>query len=168
VNLVLVLKQTKSNAVDRSIAPAFVKEATSPVQMIKIVLIGLAAPEIHIGDLKVAPEMTRRIAVGLLVVVGTADLVGQPIHSIVGMDILGMISQKLESLGPQSWNRLRRVIEIDSEAVGFVVIAHVAEHVVVDVAKEVHLRLNAPVVLNVFQGGVLVEHARVPAAHLMI
>ena len=47
-------------------------------------------------------------------------------------------------------------------------VGHVAEDVVVDVAEEVDFGLDAPVVAGGGEGGVFVEHAAVPAAHLVV
>lgn len=47
-------------------------------------------------------------------------------------------------------------------------VAHPTENVVVNVAKEVHLGLHAPIVADVLEGRVFVKHATIPAAHLMI
>ena len=63
---------------------------------------------------------------------------------------------------------MRGVVEVDGEAVGFVVVGHVAEDVVVDVAEEMDFGFDAPVVSCVFEGGVVVEEAAVPAAHLVV
>ena len=63
---------------------------------------------------------------------------------------------------------MRRVVEVDGEAVGLVAVLHKAEDIIVDVAEEVNLWLNTPVVLHVLEGGVVVEQTRVPAAHLVV
>lgn len=47
-------------------------------------------------------------------------------------------------------------------------VLHVAENVVVDVAVEVDFGLDAPVVLNVFEGRMFVEDAAVPSTHLVV
>ena len=47
-------------------------------------------------------------------------------------------------------------------------VMHPAEDVVVDVAEEMDFGFDAPVVTDVFEGGVFVEHAAVPAAHLVV
>ena len=47
-------------------------------------------------------------------------------------------------------------------------IFHPAEDVVVDVAEELDFRLDTPVVSCICERGVVVEHARVPPAHLMV
>ena len=63
---------------------------------------------------------------------------------------------------------MRGVVQVDGEAVCFVAVGHVAEHVVVDVAEEVDLGLHAPVIPRVSEGRVMVEKAGVPAAHLVV
>lgn len=79
-----------------------------------------------------------------------------------------MVGEKLGRLRPESGNRGGGIVEVDREAVRLVVVLHEAEDVVVDVAKEVHLGLDAPVVLCIGQGGMLVKQTTVPAAHLMV
>ena len=69
---------------------------------------------------------------------------------------------------PERGHGLRGVIEIDDEAVGFVMVCHVAKDIVVDVAEEVDFGFYAPVVSYVLKGWVLVEEARIPTAHLVV
>lgn len=47
-------------------------------------------------------------------------------------------------------------------------VLHVPENVIVDVAEEVDMGLDTPVVLHVSHSRVLVEQPTVPAAHLVI
>ena len=79
-----------------------------------------------------------------------------------------MCCHELFSLWPQGWYGLRCVVKIDGEPVGLVVVIHPAENVIVDVAEEVDLWLHAPIIADVFKGWVFIEHATIPAAHLMI
>ena len=79
-----------------------------------------------------------------------------------------MLCQKLLGLGPERWDGLGVVVQGYGEAVGFVVVSHVAEDIIVDVAEEVHFGLDPPVVASVGKGGVFVEHAAVPATHLVV
>ena len=60
------------------------------------------------------------------------------------------------------------IVEVDGKAVCFIIIIHVAEHVVVDVAEEVDFGLNTPVVPHVRQGRVFIEKTTVPSTHLVI
>lgn len=79
-----------------------------------------------------------------------------------------MIGQELGRLGPQGRQGMRVVVQGDGEAVRLVVVLHIAENVVVDIAEEVYLGFDAPVVADILKSGMLVEHATVPATHLMV
>lgn len=168
VNLALVLKQTQRNTVHGGITPALVEETAGAVEVVKVVRVGLAAPDVQVGNLKVGPEVACGVAVGLVVVLGAAHAVRQPVHGIVGVDVLRVLGDELDRLRPQGWDGLWSVKEVDGEPVRLVVVLHVAEDIVVDVAEEVHLGLDAPVELNVLQSLVAVEQAAVPAAHLVV
>src|SRR5437762_12921816 len=54
-----------------------VEKATGSVQMVKVVLVRLAPPEPHVGNLKIAPEVAGRVAVRLLVVRSEERRVGK-------------------------------------------------------------------------------------------
>lgn len=168
MNLARVFKETQSDTVNGRVTPALVEEATGAVQVVEIILVGLAAPKVHIANLKVAPEVACRITIGILGVVGTAGLVRQPVHGAVLVHVLGVFGQELFGFGPQSRDGGRGIVQVDGEAVRLVVIVHVAENVIIDIAEEVHVGFDAPVVLCVGQGRVLVEHAAVPPAHLVV
>ena len=47
-------------------------------------------------------------------------------------------------------------------------IGHVVKYIVVNVAKEMNLGFNTPIIAGVFQGRVVIEQPRIPAAHLVI
>lgn len=104
--------------------------------MVKVVFVRLTAPECHIGDLKVAPEVAGRVAISFLIVLWPVVRVGEPLDGVVRVQVLGVLGDKLERLWPECLDRFRRVVDVDDETIGFVVILHVAEHVVVDVAEE--------------------------------
>ena len=84
------------------------------------------------------------------------------------MHVFGMCGDEFFRLRPQGGNALWRVVEVDGEAVGLVVVLHPAENVIVDFTEEVDFGLDTPVVADVFESGVSVEHAAVPAAHLVV
>lgn len=168
MNLSSIFKQTQSNTMDGSITPAFVEEATGAIEMVEVFLVGRRAPEVHVRNLKVTPEVAGAVAICLDVVVWSAVLVGQPFHGVVGMLVMAVCSQEFDSLGPQCCDGLGRVVEVDGKAVSLVAVLHEAEDVVVDVTEEVDFWLDAPVVLHVLESGVVVEQARVPAAHLVV
>ena len=104
----------------------------------------------------------------ILIVHRSPFVVRHPIHRVILMQILRMRRQKLLSLRPQRRYRLGVVVKINCKAVGFVVICHVSEDVVIDVAEEVNFWLDPPVVAGGCKGRVFVEHAAVPAAHLVV
>lgn len=152
----------------RRVPPPLVEKPARPIQMLEIILIRLAAPEFHVCDFKIAPEMTRAVAVRFKVMIWSPLAVLHPLPRTVLVEILGVGGDEFFGLGPERGDGLRGVVQVDREAVGFVVVGHVAEDVVVDVAEEVHLGLHPPVVACVRQRGVFVEHAAVPAAHLVV
>ena len=136
--------------------------------MLEIILICFTSPELHIRNLEIAPEMARAVSMRLLIMRRPCLAIDQPFHRVVLMQILGVCGEKLDRLGPERGDRFGGVIQVDVEAVRLVVVLHVAEDVVVDVAEEPDFGLDAPVVSGVFEGRVVVEHAAVPAAHLVV
>lgn len=153
---------------NRRITPSFVEESAGTIQMVEVVLIGLTPPEIHVTDFKITPEMARRISVCLFVMNRPPLGVCYPVHGIVGMQVIGVLGDELGCFGPQSRDGLRGIVECDGKAVGLIIVLHVTEDVVVNVAEEVHIRLDSPVVLRILQGRVLIEKSAIPPAHLMV
>ena len=84
------------------------------------------------------------------------------------MHVFRMCGDEFLRLRPQGRNAIRRIVEVDGEAVSFIMVLHPTENVIVDVAEEMDFGLDAPVVADVFESGVFVEHAAVPAAHLVV
>lgn len=118
-----VFPETESNAVNRSIAPAFVEETTRTVKVVKVVVVDLAPPEVHVGHLKVAPEVTGRVPLSLLVVIGSPDIVGKPLErGVLVDDVMRIVGKELDRFRPQRRQRLRIIVESDGEAVGLVVV----------------------------------------------
>ena len=163
-----IREKTNTKRMHRSIAPSLVEEATRPVQIIKVSGVLLASEELHISDFKVGPEMTGRITICSLGVLGAELVIGDPIHHVVVRKIGGVCGEELLGLGPESWDTLRGVKEVDRETVRDVVVGHVAEDIVVNITEELDLRLDTPVVTVFGESRMLVEQATVPAAHLMV
>lgn len=69
---------------------------------------------------------------------------------------------------PEVWDRLGRIVEVDSEAVCLIAIVHVAKDVIVDVAEEMNIGFHAPIVLHVRQSWMMWEESGIPATHSMI
>lgn len=115
--------------------------------------------------------MTRTVAVRGRGVRGAVRGVGYPAERVVRVEVLLSDAGRGEEalcFRPERGDGEGRVVQIYGEAVGLVAVGHVAKHVVVDVAEEVHVGLDAPVVVLVGEGGVMREEARIPAAHLMV
>ena len=133
----------------RRIPPTLVEEPAGAVEVLEVSFVGGRAPKGHIGDFEVGPEVAGGVAVGFEVVVRSPISIGEPLIGIIRRQKLFISGDEFHRLGPQGFDGLGGVVEGDGEAVGFVVVAHVAEDVIVDVAEEVHVRLHAPVVLVV-------------------
>lgn len=152
----------------RRIAPSLVEETTRSIQVLEVLFILFGTPKIHIRNLEIAPKVTRAISVGFYVVFRPSLAINDPFSRIVLVQVLRVCCHELSGLWPQGWHGLRRIVQVDREAVGLVMIVHPAENVVVNVAEEVYFWLHAPIVADVLERWVFVEHATVPAAHLMI
>ena len=111
MNPTLILEQPQRNAVHRRISPPLIEKATSPIQVLKIPLIRIAPPELHIRNFEIAPKMARTVPIRLLIMLGPALLVLQPRHRIIPVQqfVVRIDGQKLHRLGPQRRQRLRRV-----------------------------------------------------------
>lgn len=68
---------------DGCITPSFIEKASSTIEVLKIVFVCLAPPEFHVSNLKVAPEVARREALSLSIVLGSSDIVNNPFDSAV-------------------------------------------------------------------------------------
>lgn len=105
-----ILKQPQRNRVHRRVAPPLVKEPPRPVQMLEIVLIRLTPPELHIRNLEVTPEMTRRVPLRLDIMLRPPLAIRQPLPRIILHLILRMRGQEVQRLRPQRRQALRRIV----------------------------------------------------------
>lgn len=163
-----VFEQTQCNAMDGSIAPSFVKEATRTIEMSKVIFVSLTPPEAHVGNLEITPKVTCAVPVCFQIVLRAAISIRQPRHGIVLVQMLRVGSQKFDRFGPQAGQCSWRVVDVDVEAIGFVVVLHVSEDIVVDITEKLDVRFHTPVVLSVLERWMMIEHATVPAAHLVV
>ena len=127
------------------IAPPLVEKAARSIQVVEIILVPLAPPELHIRDLEIAPEMTGRVPISDLVMLGPSVFIRQPIHGVFLVKMVRVRRHELLRFRPEGAHALGCIEQVDGEAVGFVVLFHVAEDVVVDVAEEVDFWFDAPV-----------------------
>lgn len=168
MDLALIFKQTESNTMNGGIAPSFIKETTRTVKVIKVVFVGLASPKLHVSNLKIAPEMARRIPLSLSIRLWSTNIISDPANSTVLMNVSWVLGQELDRFRPQRRKGLWVVVKVDRKPVCLVVVVHVAEDVVVDIAEEVHIWLHTPVVADILEGWMLVEETAIPSTHLVV
>lgn len=63
VNLRIIRKKTQGNAVHGCISPPLIEKAACLIEMVEVFLVFLSAPEIKVGDFKIAPEMARAVSI---------------------------------------------------------------------------------------------------------
>lgn len=161
-------EKTNAEGVDGSITPALVEESTGAIQVLEVRLVLFAAEEVEITDLEVRPEVAGGVSIRGLGVLGTSHVIRNPLPHVVVAEVRRVGGEESLGFGPKGRDTLRCVVQVDGEAVGLVAILHVTEHIVVDIAEELDIGFDAPVVAVVFEGRVFVEHAAVPATHLVV
>ena len=112
--------------------------------------------------------MARRISIRLLEVLASILAIREPFQCVIRVNVFRVVCHELLGDGPQSRDGFGGIVDVDCEAVGFVVVLHVSEDVVIDVAEEMDVRFYTPVIACILQSGMLVEHARIPTTHLVI
>lgn len=102
VNPTLVLKHCQRNAMHGRISPPLIKESARAIQMLKILLVRIPSPKLHIRNLEIAPEMAGAVPIRLLIMLRPALLILQPGHCILGVQqlIIRIRGQELQRLGP--------------------------------------------------------------------
>ena len=112
--------------------------------------------------------MTSRVPIRLPIMFRSPLAICQPIYRVILVHILGVCRHEFQRLRPKCWNRLGRIVKVYGKAVGLVVILHITEYVIVDVAEEMDLGFHPPIVTGIRQSWMFVEHAAIPTAHLMV
>lgn len=95
MDLALVLEKTKANGVHRGIAPPFIEESAGIVKVREVLFICLAPEKRQVANLKIGPEVARRIPSCSPVMLRPLLTVRQPVHRIVRVNVLGMRGNKL-------------------------------------------------------------------------
>ena len=152
----------------RRITPSFVKEPTGTIQVLEVGFILFTPEEIQVTDFKVGPEVAGGVTIGIPGVIRSELVVRQPFHHVILGNVGRVCGNELLSFGPEIRDTLRCIEQVDSKAVSDVVVLHVPENIVVDIAEKLNLGLHAPVVAEVVEDRMLVKHSTVPSAHQMI
>ena len=104
----------------------------------------------------------------MTLVVGLATIVTEESHGVTLGNVLGVVLHELRNAVPESGDGLEILVKAEHEAVLLLVLVHVAEGVVMDVAVELDARLDAPVVVVVHHKGLAEEEARLETAHVAV
>lgn len=145
---------------DRCVPPPLIKKPTIPIQLLKKVRIRLSPPEVQTAHFEVAPVVA--------VVIVLAAVVAEEGHCVIRVHVFGVVLHEALDAVPERGDCLDVFVEGEDEAVDFVVVAHEAEDVVVDVAVELDGGLDAPVVFVVEEERVSEEEAGFEAAHVAV
>lgn len=152
----------------RRITPPLIEEPACTIKVIEIIAVLFATPEPEIANLKITPEVACRVAMRFVRILRSPMAILKPFPRIILVYIFGVIRDEFESLWPECFNRFGGVVDVYVKTVCLVVIGHPSKNVVVNVAEEVNIGLDAPVVLVVGEGWVLGKEPAVPSAHLMV
>jgi hypothetical protein len=107
--------------------------------VLKKSLVSRTSPEFQIANLEVAPKMASTVPVSEVVQVWSLRAIRKPVEGIIQAEKFRVYGQKPQRLGPKRRQRIRVVVDIDCKPVSFVIVGHVAEDVVVNVAEESNL-----------------------------
>lgn len=109
-------------------------------------------------------EVTYKVAL----VVGLATIVTEEGHGVALGNVLRVVLHELGNAVPKSGDGLEILVKAEHEAVLLLVLVHVAEGVVVDVAVELDARLDTPVVVVVHHKGLAEKEAGLETAHVAV
>jgi hypothetical protein len=175
VNLVLVQQQACSDGMHGCIPPAFIEKATIVIKGVEVVGVGWATEPIEITDFKVRPLVFVSIgnkigepAYEVAMIVRVTAIITQEGHGIVLCDVLGMLFHEFFHAIPERRNRLDVLVQTQHETVLLLVLGHVAERIVVDIAKHLDARLDAPIPFVAVHDRMLEEKARLITAHVSV
>lgn len=104
----------------------------------------------------------------MAVVVLLSAVVTQEAHRVTLRDVLRVILHELLGRVPKSRNGFQVLVQTQDEAVLLLVVGHVLERVIVDIAEQLNARLNSPVPLVVQHRLLAEEEPRFKSAHVTI
>lgn len=137
MNLLISRKEAQRNTMYGSVTPAFVEKIARLIEIVKVVPICLRAPEIQVADFEIAPEMACAVAMGGLGVVGTQDRIREPVVRVLvrAEGVAGMFFEEGRCCRPEGGYGFGVIVDIYSETIGFVILGHELENVVLDIAE---------------------------------
>ena len=104
----------------------------------------------------------------MAMVVGLSAIITQPLHRVVGGDMLWMLLYEFLGAVPDRGDGFGIFIKTEHETIFLFVVRHKLERVVGDVAENFDAWFHPPVPLVILQEGLLEEEPRLEAAHVSI
>ena len=160
VNLLLLEHESGGDGMNGRITPALVEETASMVQGGEVIDVRVGAEPVQVANLEVGPEMA--------VVVCLSVVLADPLHRVALDNVLRVGGCEVLDGVPESGDRLDVFVQAEREAILLLVISHVFESVVVDVAEQLDAGLDAPVPFVVHHQWVAEEKARLVPAHVPV
>ena len=156
----LVQEHGGCEGMDRGVAPALHEEAVGLIQVLEVCRILLGPQEVEIPDLEIGPEVAE--------VVVRACIRCHKLQQVISGKDGGVLCHEGPSCVPQGGDSGVQLQHCDDEPVLYPPLLHEHKGVVVQIAVVVHVRLHAPVVIELGEEGVEMEEARVEAAHVVV
>lgn len=156
------------------ISPSFVKESTVFVERGEVVDVGFASEPIQVADFEVGPlemldEIERRMRTyEMAFVVGFSFVITEPVERVVLVEVFGMFLHEFLDTIPECFDGLTIFVETEDEAVFLLVVDHVFEWIVVDIAEEFDAWFNSPVPFVVLHERLLEEETRFEPTHMSV
>lgn len=137
MNLLISRKEAQRNTVHGSVTPAFVEEIARLIEIVKVVPICLRAPKVQVADFEIAPEMACAVAMRSFGVVGTQDGIREPVVRVLirAEGVAGMFLEEGRCCRPEGGYGFGVIVDIYSETIGFVILGHKLEDVVLDITE---------------------------------
>lgn len=136
--------------------------------MFEVGLVLFAPEEVQVTDFEIGPEVAGGVTVGITGVIRSELVVRQPLHHVILGNVGWVRGNELLGFWPETRDTLRCIEQVDGKAVRDVVVLHVPENIVIDIAEKLDLGLHTPVVAVVAEDRMPVEHSTVPSAHQVI
>ena len=95
----------------------------------------------------------------MALVEGVASVIAQECHRVIRRDVFWMCLDKLLCAIPKSRNSLDIFVQSQNETVLLVVILHIAERIVMNIAEQLNAGLHSPIKLKLSKQRVAEEEA---------
>lgn len=150
-------KQTSGNGMHRRISPSLVKESASLIKMLKELFVFVRAEKGKRSNFKIGPK------VAVIVLAFWGDNKTQIILFLV--DQFSIFSHKWSHRFPERRNRFSHFSQSNRETVFFSCLFKKHKRIVINVASELHTRLNSPIILVFQWQWMFVKESRIKSAH---